>query len=278
MKMQVSVLKSKAMSDSPDLWAMFDGEEVTGCLDKVLAFKYLGMESTLSPARSANLMRKRALNLARRYKACCLRVSRSGPDTIEVGLATWNNIAMPSVMYGCEAVPFNNTALDSIDRMQAAVAKGLTGLPVSAPNLVAQTVLGMRYARHRIYEAQLKFFLRVCMLDRGRWSRDAMECHLAGRWISPYIAHITKVKMEVGMVAGPISKRHVEIVLDHHFLAVTNAKISALHLPALEPIDKFAVMGHVEESDESQVLCILKAVFTSNEGVHAGFKSGDSND
>ena len=105
-----------------------------------------------------------------------------------------------------------------------------------------------------------------------------MECHLAGRWISPYIAHITKVKMEVGMVAGPISKRHVEIVLDHHFLAVTNAKISALHLPALEPIDKFAVMGHVEESDESQVLCILKAVFTSNEGVHAGFKSGDSND
>ena len=86
MKMDVSLSKSKAMSGSSDVWAMFDGEEVTGCLEKVLQFKYLGVESALSPARSTDLMRKRALNLARRYKACCMRVSRSGPDVVEVDL------------------------------------------------------------------------------------------------------------------------------------------------------------------------------------------------
>ena len=253
--MDVSVSKSKIMSTSSDAWAMFDGEEVTGCLDKVLSFKYLGVETRLSPARAADLMRKRALNLARRYKACCMRVSRSGPDTVEVGMATWCNIAIPSILYGCESVPFTVTAMDEIDRMQAAVAKSVTGLPVSAPNLVAQTVLGLKYFRHKLYEAQLKFFLRVCKLDRSRWSRDALECHLSGGWISPYIDNIAKIKTEIGMVVGPVSKRHVEIVLDRHFLGVVNSKILAMDLPALKAIDEFVIMDHVGESRGSQVIC-----------------------
>ena len=141
--------------------------------------------------------------------------------------------------------------------MQAAVAKSVTGLPVSAPNLVAQTVLGLKYFRHKTYAAQLKFFLRVCKLDRGRWSRDAMECHMAGRWVSPYIANIAKIKMEVGMVAGPVSMKHVDIALDRHFVRVVNDKIFAMDLPGLEAIDKFAKMDHVEESKESQVISIL---------------------
>ena len=68
--------------------------------------------------------------------------------------------------------------------------------------------------RHNMYDAQLKLYLRVCGLERSRWSRDAMECHLAGKWVSPYMAYINRVKMEVGMVAGPRSKRHMELVPD----------------------------------------------------------------
>jgi hypothetical protein len=65
--------------------------------------------------------------------------------------------------------------------------------------------------------------------------------------------------MEVGMVAGPRSKRHVELVLDHHFVSVVNKRIFALDLPALKPINKFSMMQHVEESDESQVTCIVRS-------------------
>ena len=255
--MDISVLKSKVMSDSPDAWALFDGEEVTGCLDKVLSFKYLGVESMLSPARGAGLMRKRALNIAARYKACCMRVSRSGPDVVQVGMATWCNIAIPSILFGCESIPFTITAIDKIESMQSAVAKSMTGLPVSAPNLVAQTVLGLKYFRQKLYEAQLKFFLRVAKLDRGMWSRDALECHLAGSWVSPYIANIARIKREVGMVTGPVSNKHVKIALDRHFLGVVNAKIVTMDLPALEPIDNFRIMDHVQESKESQVICTV---------------------
>ena len=83
-----------------------------------------------------------------------------------------------------------------------------------------------------------------------------MECHLSGRWVSPYIAHITRIKMEVGMVQGPVSNKHVDLVLNYHFLRKTNEKIKQMNLPALHPIDAFKLREHVEESEESQVLLI----------------------
>ena len=87
--------------------------------------------------------------------------------------------------------------------------------------------------------------------------RDALECHLAGSWVSPYIANIARIKREVGMVTGPVSNKHVKIALDRHFLGVVNAKIVTMDLPALEPIDNFRIMDHVQESKESQVICTV---------------------
>ena len=256
MKMTVSISKSKIMSNCEDDWDLFDGEEKIGSLEMVCRFKYLGLETMLSPVRGAALMRKRAISLARRYKGACMNVSRSGPDVSEVALTTWRCIAIPSILFGCESVTFSPTCMDEVDRIQSAVAKDILGLDVAAPNVAAQAILGLKTFRHKVYETQLKFFLRVNKLAVTRWSKDAMECHLSGRWVSPYIANITRIKMEVGMVDGPVSKKHVDLVLDYHFLRKTNEKIKQLNLPALHPIDAFKLREHVEESVESQVLLI----------------------
>ena len=214
MKMTVSISKSKVMTNSDDDWNLFDGEEKIGSLETVSRFKYLDMETMLSPVRGAALMRKRAISLARRYKGACMNVSRSGPDVSEVALTTWRCIAIPSILFGCESVPFSPTFMDEVDRIQSAVAKDILGLDFAAPNVAAQAILGLKTLRHKVYKTQLKFYLRVNKLDVTRWSRDAMECHLSGRWVSPYIANITRIKMEVGMVIGPVSVKHVELVLD----------------------------------------------------------------
>ena len=256
MKMTVSISKSKIMSNCEDDWDLFDGEEKIGSLEMVCRFKYLGLETMLSPVRGAALMRKRAVSLARRYKGACMNVSRSGPDASEVALTTWRCIAIPSILFGCESVPFPPTCMDEVDRIQSAVAKDILGLDAAAPNVAAQAILGLKTFRHKVYEAQLKFFLRVNKLAVTRWSRDAMECHLSGRWVSPYIANITRIKMEVGMVQGPVSNKHVDLVLNYHFIRKTNEKIKQMNLPALHPIDAFKLREHVEESEESQVLLI----------------------
>ena len=254
MKMNVSVSKSKVMTGAQDAWEIFTGEEVTGVLDRVLHYKYLGVESMLSPARAADMMKKRALNLARRYKAACMHVGRSGPDTVEVALMTWRCIAIPSITFGCEFVPFSDTAIDDIDRMQSAVAKDMLGLPVSAPNVTAQVVLGLKTFRHKLYQTQLKYFLRVNNMERGRWCKDAMDLHILGKWVSPYMMNITKIMMDVGMAGRTVSKKYIDITLDHHFLTQTNRKIEKLSLPTLHAINKLDLMDHVQEGVESQVL------------------------
>ena len=60
------------------------------------------------------------------------------------------------------------------------------------------------------------------------------------------------------MLKWPSSARQVDIILDHHFLSVTNREIDRLDLPALSPIAKRARMEHVNESHESQVFYSLK--------------------
>ena len=253
MKMNVSVSKSKVMTGSQDAWEVFSGEEVTGVLDRVIHFKYLGVESMLSPARAADMMKKRALSLARRYKAACMHVGRSGPDTVEVALMTWRCIAIPSITFGCEYVPFSDTAIDDIDRMQSAVAKDMLGLPVSAPNVTAQVILGLKTFRHKLYQIQLKYFLRVNNMEKGRWCKDAMDLHILGKWVSPYMMNMTKIMMEVGMGGRTVSNKYIDIVLDHHFLTQTNRKVEKLNLPALHAIDKLELRDYVQEGIESQV-------------------------
>ena len=254
MKMNVSVSKSKVIIGAQDTWEVFDREEVTGVLDRVVHFKYLGVESMLSPARAADMMKKRALNLARRYKAACMHVGRSGPDTVEVALMTWRCIAIPSITFGCESVPFSDTAIDDIDRMQSAVAKDMLGLPVSAPNVTAQVILCLKTFRHKLYQIQLKYFHRVNNLEGGRWCKDAMESHIRGNWVSPYMMNITKIMSEVGMTGRTVSNKFIDIVLDHHFLVQTNRKIEKLNLPALHAINKLELRDYVQEGVESQVL------------------------
>ena len=251
--MTLAVSKCKVMSNQMDAWVLFDGDEVSGCLDKVLTFKYLGVESNLSPSKGALAMRKRALTLAKRYKAACLWVSREGPDTTEVALCTWLNIAIPSIVFGCETVVFNETSLSELNRLQMGVGREILGLPMCAPHAAVESILGLRSIKEVIYGRQLKFYLRLKQQEPSRWSKDAWMDHLLGGWTSPYIAMISAIKHEVGMVRGPVSTRHVDEVLRHHFTTLLNEKITNLGLPALDRVERRACSDWVTEKESSQV-------------------------
>ena len=253
LKMTLSVSKCKVMSNQMDAWVLFEGDEVSGCLDKVLTFKYLGIESNLSPSKGALAMRKRALTLAKKYKAACLWVSREGPDATEVALCTWLNIAIPSITFGCESVIFNETCLSELNRLQMGVGKEILGLPVCAPHVAVEVTLGLRSVKEVIYGRQLKFYLRLKQQESSRWSKDAWMDHLLGGWTSPYIAMISAIKHEVGMVRGPVSNKHVDEVLRHHFTAILNVKITNLGLPALNKVERRARADWVNETESSQV-------------------------
>ena len=263
LKMKLSVTKSKVMSAMRDTWEVVEGEEVIGVLDKVIQFRYLGLETVLSPCKTAKAMQKRALDLAKKYKAVCMRVARDGPDVVDVAMATWVNIARPSLIYGCEFVPFSNTALTELDRCQSSVAKQALGLKMNDPNIAGEVILGLKTVREVIVSQQLKFYVRLMQQDRNRWSHDALQAHLRQNWHSPYLDHISRLKDEVGLLVSPVSSRHVDIVVEGHFLADLNRKIVTFDFPALAMLKKRSVAPHVDESVESQASVVCKCLVLS---------------
>ena len=253
LKMKLSINKSKVMSGSHDVWELFEDDDVIGCLEKVLQFKYLGIETCLSPTKSASAMMKRATSLANQYRGTCIRLGHDGPDVVDLAMSLWCNIAVPSLLFGCECVRFSQQVIENISRQQSAVGKFTLGLPTCAPNVSTPSILGLKSFKELLYSSQLKFFVRLFNQPNDRWSKDALLDNIFGGWTSPYLNHLASIRCEVGMDRWPVSYKEVDIVLEHHFLKVTNAEIERLSLPALEPLAKRRRMDHVNESLDSQV-------------------------
>ena len=118
---------------------------------------------------------------------------------------------------------------------------------------LTSVILGLKPFKELLYAAQLKFYVRLSKQSNDRWSKDALRDNASGDWPSPYIKMLDAIKNEVGMSRWPVSVRHVDIVLGHHFLEGINSEIDRLHLPAFAPLIKRQRMDHVDESLQSQV-------------------------
>ena len=253
LRMKLSISKSKVMSNSQDVWELFDGDQIVGCLDKVIQFKYLGVETCLSHFKTGKAMMKRATSLANSYRGSCIRIADDGPDIVDLAVSLWLNVAMPSILFGCETIPFTKQSIDEISRNQSRVGKFSLGLPSCSPNISTSVILGLKSFKEVLYSAQLKFYVRLSNQSNARWSKDALLDNLCGGWPSPYIKMLSQIKEEVGMFKWPVSYRHIDIVLNHHFLESTNSEVRRLNLPALLPLSKRQRMNHVNESPESKV-------------------------
>ena len=166
--MKISVSKSKVMSSVQDVWELFENDVVAGTFEKVLMFKYLGVETKLSPAKSARAMMKRATTLASSYSKTCMSLAFDGPDIVDLAMCLWGNVGLPSILYGCEIITFSKSAIDEIERQQSAVGKFNLGLPLNAPNISASSILGIKPFRELLYTAQLKYLLRLFNQDSRR--------------------------------------------------------------------------------------------------------------
>ena len=253
LKLRLSVSKSKVLSGAEDLWELHEGKEVVGELEKVLQFKYLGVQTSLSPSKGAAAMRKRATVCANRYRAACLRLARDGPDVVDVCTTLWRNIAIPSITFDCESVPFFKSTFEELQRHQVAVGKFALGLPASAPNVSVEALLKFDPVKAIIYRAQLKFFVRLMEQSSDRWSKDALIDNLSGEWRSPYLAYISSIKQEIGLVRGPVSTKQVDIVLNHHFSQECKKEVRRMGLSALEPLAKRGRHSFICESESSEV-------------------------
>ena len=164
---------------------------------------------------------------------------------------------MPSILYGCEVVPFSQTAIDDIDRFQSALGKFTLGLPPCAPNISSSIVLGIPTFKEQLYLAQLRYLVRLFDQDVNRWSKDALLDHLMGDWTSPYVNYMGEIQAELNLSKWPSTRKEVQVTVENHFKEKCNTSVERLSLPALKPSSKRGRMKHVNESRESQVKIMI---------------------
>ena len=164
-----------------------------------MQFKYLGVETSLSTFKAGRAMMRRATALANSYRGSCIRIAKDGPDIVDLAMSLWMNVAMPSLLFGCETVPFSKQTILDISRQQSSVGKFNLGLPSCSPNISTSVILGLKPFKELLYAAQLKFYVRLSNQSNDRWSKDALLDNLCGEWKSPYIKMLGDIRQEVGI-------------------------------------------------------------------------------
>ena len=259
LKLEINPKKSNIVTpENVDQLLLVDSDnEVVLSLSKVLSYKYLGTETTLLMSSTGSKRQKKCLETANRYKFACLYVARTGPDIVDTALATWSNIAIPSMVSGCEVIPFSETTIKAIERIQSQLAKHVLGLPQSAPNICAQTELGLKPFRMILYQHQLNFYTRVMNLPRSRWVHRVLSEHLQGNWTSPYIAYIAKIRQQLQLLTIPASTSLLKIHLNTWFIDHTNLALSQLSDHYVAPISSFSRARYVSEHEGCSTLASL---------------------
>ena len=100
-------------------------------------------------------------------------------------------------------IPFTDTVISNIERIQSQVAKYALGLPSSAANICAQTELGFKPFRLLLYGTQLHYYNRVLSLSNQRWVKQAMDDHMSMHCESPYMKYLLKIRTELGLISLP---------------------------------------------------------------------------
>ena len=257
LKLTISVEKSQVISPLDDDWEVTDpAGNVVLSLEQVELYKYLGTWTYNTMYRTSVEKQKHCVKTAHKYKSSCIHVSKLGPDVVDVVLCTWSNVAIPAILTGCEMIPFSETHIVEIERVQAQVAKFALGVSSSSPNICAQTELGLKTFRQLLYERQLKFYFRVLYLPEDRWVHQAMLEHLSGLWRSTYSSYICSIRSRLGLFSAPHVPRVWKKSIYDHFIMEANAAISS-HSWVM-PIDSLSRSSYVCESEWSTVITQFK--------------------
>ena len=249
----ISHEKSQIISPDEIHWDLFDpSANAELSLKQVALYKYLGIWTYNTMHKTSVEKQKLCVKTAFKYKGTCIHVSNMGPDIVDVVECTWLNVAIPAVLNGCEVIPFSETHIIEIDRIQSQVAKFALGLPSSSPNFCAQSELGWKTFRQKLYERQLKFYSRVLYQNERRWSHQALMEHLSGTWPSLYLDYICSIRSRLSIFAAPTEPKVWKGLSYQYFLDSTNLHLSSISW--LKPLESFSRKSYVCESKWSSVI------------------------
>ena len=158
-KMKVSrektvVISSRQMKEWPYLLPDAPHED----LMVVAKARYLGVEISdkLAVMQESfdSKLRKKCIS----YVRAILKYRGSWYSHVQSCLAVWNNIALPSMLYGVEVVPIKDATLRYLDLQQRIMGKAILDVPSSSANACVELELGLRPISEIIAERKMLYF------------------------------------------------------------------------------------------------------------------------
>ena len=225
----ISEKKGMVMSASNDTWDLHNGEgEIFASLDKIMSYKYLGLDTLNTLMRITTAKQRKCLTAARRYRAAAKYLSRRGPDVVDLSVCAWRNVAIPAITFGIEMIQFSEATIKSLDQESARWAKETLYLPRNTPNVCSQILLGIPSFKEIIYKSQLKYFMRLRQLPSTRYAAQALWEHEYGGWKSSYLDYITEVRAKVDLVTLPPTAKDIDEIVAFHCLEELRSKLEDL--------------------------------------------------
>ena len=262
-RMRLSVTKSKVMRSCKDtspcnLLSMVTPYE--GPIEVTKVFKYLGILLEIGPYRLAQEFGKNAIKKATFYYYTILNLTKTGPDMAELARAIWLNVAIPSVLFGCEVMPLSKFTIAKLDSIQAKVGKLILQLPPGSTNTVAALDAGLMPITHQVWTKIMMFHNRVLHMPQERWARQAYQEHIRLGLRSPYLRMVTGIKMKLRswyntteVIKSKIMRAAMEEVAE---MRTKHSKsLSSMSLPWVW----FKPADWVNDSKDSEILARFRA-------------------
>ena len=258
LKLSFSRSKTQVISDSTtDFNIVGDHDDEVFTLEKVLEYKYLGLETHRSLFKTTVEKQRKCILKAKQFKGACLNIAYRGPDVSFLASCMWLNVALPTILYACDSIPFSETNIVTLNRIQSQLAKCLLGLPITSPNFVAQAEMGFPHFAQSLWSLQLNSYLRWRDLSYDRWPKKAMMEHLSGRWKSRYFEYICEIKNTISL-PFVFSRSDIKETLQCYFINTLNDDIVRSNLPAYKPVTSITRGYFVSEGETSALAVGMK--------------------
>ena len=195
-RLTISEAKSKVMSfDASVGKTIFSGPTLPPMtLDQVVSFKYLGVPLGCSPYSLFKHFNDQVRKRSHFYLGRVLSLVKSGPDRSELAYSLWTQVALPSILYGAEAVPLNDTTIKEVEKCQAKIGKFILQIPPSSANVCANIDAGLKPVWAVVAERVLIFAQRIMTSPSSFWPKLAMNETMLMGYKSPYFRYLIKWK------------------------------------------------------------------------------------
>ena len=165
-------------------------------LDKVISFKYLGVPISSAPWRFFCDYNQQVKARARSYVSRVLALSRSGPDVAELAYTLWNQIALPSILYGSEVCHLTKDSIDEVEKCQSTVGKFILQVPSSTANVAVNIDVGFRPIWSVVAQKVLTYANNTMMQPNTNWVKKAMTSNINEGIKNSYTKDLIRLKTQ----------------------------------------------------------------------------------